>query len=202
MHRHAIRARPQRTNRHARSVHFHLRLAGTQGPKRHRAGRDLYLETFHIHGGESNFRIRTNSNHVGGIQLDFSARGGAGEQPVVRHERRIQGCSHHVARIAAPHRDVAIQNADARDGTPGFVLAVGIGIGAWVVLGSKRYSIPEPCNDYRDNGEYWKNTFHRPLRFARMKAIPGPSAKWLKRKQLGRVGWLGRLAENHQECLG
>ena len=45
MHRHSIGARPQRTNGHAGRIHFYLRLAGAQRAERHRAGRDLNLET-------------------------------------------------------------------------------------------------------------------------------------------------------------
>ena len=135
MNRHAIRARAQRTNGYARSVHFHLRLAGAQRAKRHRSGGNLYLEASHIHGGEPDFRVRTDANHVGGIQLHFRAPGGTGEQPVVRHERSVQCRSHHVARIAAPDRDVAIQYADARYGASGLVLAVGIGVGIGTGVG-------------------------------------------------------------------
>jgi hypothetical protein len=81
------------------------------------------LKILDIHSDESNFGIRTDANYVAEVELHFGAGRRAGEHAVVSHNRSVDYGRHHVARIATPHGDIAIQDADARHCPARLVLA-------------------------------------------------------------------------------
>jgi hypothetical protein len=111
----AIAAHVERAHRNVGRTQVDVGRGIAQHAEGNGAARDLHLIPVLLELGEPNFRVGSEPDHVGPVQLHFRPRAGAGEQTVRDDQRRVDGGGNPVSRVATLDGNVAVNHADARD---------------------------------------------------------------------------------------
>ncbi len=108
----AIRTSFHRANRNRRSGEFHFSRLLAHHSKSDQAAGELHHVAIRFDLGDAHLRIGGHPNHVGVVKLKFSARVRARKNAVLHKERRIEGRSRQISRVAPFDRDVTVREAD------------------------------------------------------------------------------------------